>query len=654
LNLNNGANPTTLTLAAGGLLFTGSNDYTITGGTILSGLAASDKEGASYDLVIQQYGTGNLTIGAIIADNGAKSALTKAGPGTLTLTGANTYTGATYIDGGILSLAYNNFGDTYGIALNGGALQVSGPANWVGSYNNPIFDGGAGATIDVIDGGTLTLGPIYTYGQGYFGSEFVADGGLTVNSSDASGGTLVLNSTNYFIGGLNIVGGTVRLSGADSLGGIAAPVDYVTFGSAAIEDLQLNGNNAYVTGLSSASTNATVENGNGANNNVVLTIANGDNETYAGIFANTLSTGSGNLGLLKIGAGTLNLTNANSTYSGATEIDGGILNVASLAVGGGDSSIGASSNAASNLVFGGGTLQYTGAAAQSTDRLFTLGDTAVGGNTGAIDASGSGSSATLTFSNGGAIAFGNTAFAHTLTLTGSNTGNNTFSPVIGDSNLPTSLNKTGPGTWVLTAINTYTGPTKVTGGTLIVTGALSGSIGTSVTNATLAGTGSIANAVTIGNGLGSTGSAIISPGTSGATGTLTTGPLALNSDGEYAFSLNSTGGGAGSGADELIAASLSLNSNAHFTFADIATSPAALTPGTAFVAIQTTGAIIGTFANLPNGYEFISGPNAYQAAYTTDELTLTVVAVPEPGTWAMILSSLGFLTTYQRMRRRRQ
>ena len=156
---------------------------------------------------------------------------------------------------------------------------------------------------------------------------------------------------------------------------------------------------------------------------------------------------------------------------------------------------------------------------------------------------------------------------------------------------------------------------------------LSGSIGTSVTNATLAGTGSIANAVAIGNGLGSTGSAIISPGTSGATGTLTTGPLALNSDGEYAFSLNSTGGGAGSGADELIAASLSLNSNAHFTFADIATSPAALTPGTAFVAIQTTGAIIGTFANLPNGYEFISGPNAYQAAYTTDELTLTVVSM---------------------------
>ena len=48
-------------------------------------------------------GAGTLTISAPIIANGA-NALTKAGPGTLALTGANTYTGQTYIDGGILNV----------------------------------------------------------------------------------------------------------------------------------------------------------------------------------------------------------------------------------------------------------------------------------------------------------------------------------------------------------------------------------------------------------------------------------------------------------------------------------------------------------------------------------------------------------------------
>src|SRR5690606_21932166 len=69
-------------------------------------------------------------------------------------------------------------------------------------------------------------------------------------------------------------------------------------------------------------------------------------------------------------------------------------NVTSLADGDVASNIGASSNAAENLLLNRGTLQYTGGAV-TTDRLFSIGS---GGGT--IESSGSGA---LNFSNTGSI-----------------------------------------------------------------------------------------------------------------------------------------------------------------------------------------------------------------------------------------------------------
>ncbi|QYM77898.1 autotransporter-associated beta strand repeat-containing protein [Horticoccus luteus] len=90
-----------LTVNSGGLLTTGSTVSLISNGTIRAGTAT----GVS-DLVTHVYGTGGLNISAVIADNGGAKGLTKTGDGVLTLSGtsANTFTGPTYVNDGILAL----------------------------------------------------------------------------------------------------------------------------------------------------------------------------------------------------------------------------------------------------------------------------------------------------------------------------------------------------------------------------------------------------------------------------------------------------------------------------------------------------------------------------------------------------------------------
>ncbi len=84
-------------------------------------------------------------------------------------------------------------------------------------------------------------------------------------------------------------------------------------------------------------------------------------------------------GVTKAGAGAWTLAGTN-TYSGPTTISAGTLSVANLQDGGTNSNIGKSSNAASNLVFGGGTLQYTGGTT-TIDRNFSIN----AGTTGTFD-----------------------------------------------------------------------------------------------------------------------------------------------------------------------------------------------------------------------------------------------------------------------------
>ncbi|HUO07570.1 MAG TPA: autotransporter-associated beta strand repeat-containing protein [Phycisphaerae bacterium] len=201
-------------------------------------------------------------------------------------------------------------------------------------------------------------------------------------------------------------------------------------------------------------------------------------------------------------AGVQYFTTPNGSYRGTTTLTSGTLAISALANGGSNSSIGASSNAATNLVFNGGTLQYvnfglnvsngnvalSNSFTPSTDRNFTINS----GTSGTINVQAS--NATLTWSGGSAATTG-------------------------------SLIKAGPGTLILSGTNLHTGGTTVSAGVLELTGSLSTGTTSVSSGATFMGTG------TIGGTLSVASAGILAPGNptvNSGVGTLTTAGLTLN------------------------------------------------------------------------------------------------------------------------------
>ena len=229
--------------------------------------------------------TDTLVLAADISDVGT---LSKAGPGTLILTGNNTYSGGTTVTGGLINFMAGNLG-TGTITVNGGGLQwAAGNTSDISAQLAAI--GSGGATFDT-NGNNVS-----------FAAALTGSGGLT----KAGGGTLTLGAAATYAGTTNINGGTLQAGVVNALPTSTA----VTVASGAT--LALNGFNQTIASLAGA---GMVTMGTGS-----LT-AGGNNTSTT--FSGTIS-GSG--GLTKTGSGALTLSGAN-TYTGLTTVAAGTLTV---------------------------------------------------------------------------------------------------------------------------------------------------------------------------------------------------------------------------------------------------------------------------------------------------------------------------------------
>ena len=182
--------------------------YTLAGGTLLLGPATG---------TVNVDGGVTATIGSVI--DGAGKSLDKVGTGTLTLTGDNTYTGATTISSGTLSLG--NGGTTGSVAGN----IVDNTALVFNRSNALTYAGlisGAG-TVTKSGAGTLTL----TGDNTYTGATTISAGTLSLGNGGTTGSVagnivddaaLVFNRSNALTyAGLISGTGTVTKNGAGTL-----------------------------------------------------------------------------------------------------------------------------------------------------------------------------------------------------------------------------------------------------------------------------------------------------------------------------------------------------------------------------------------------------------------------------------------------------
>ena len=536
------------------------NSVTINGGITLGNVTNTGT--LNFNGTIDLGGsTRALSIDSAVNFNGIVSngGLTKNGAGTLTLSGANSYTGATTINAGTLALGADNvIGDSSAVTVSGGTLDLGTQTETLDSIvlssgiliraggnltvtNTANFAGGT-ANITAA-AGRITLNGATTLGNVIFntGSSIsIASNGIVLNANATVSANSVANftTTGVGVGNVNLGGSsrtiTVENGATLNMGWKLSSGDLVKAGA---------GNFSLLADASSAG-NLTVSAGNFStsaadqlSNSALVTVDSGATLSFGGSDTVGSIAGSGNIDL---GSNTLTSGSSSSTFAGVLSGAQGGITKTTIS-----------------------TLTLTGTNTYNGTTTISNGILQIGGS-GVL---------------GGGAYSGN--ISNSATFSYNSTANQTLSGIISGTG---SLTKNNTGTLTLSGTNTYNGSTTINGGTLVLAGTNNSSAITVASGGTLAGSGTAGTitvssggtlAATLAGAGNTTVSGTISPGDS-AIGSLTVGNLTLNTGGTYTWQMGDATGAAGTGWDQISStASLKISSTSGSPFTIAITSSGA-------------------------------------------------------------------------------
>ncbi|MCF3649356.1 autotransporter-associated beta strand repeat-containing protein [Opitutaceae bacterium LMO-CP1] len=604
---------TTVNVASGGV-FDFSNRALEVAGLTGSGSVYSFGGSAGH-LTVNTAADQNQNFAGALGAGAADFALTKTGPGSLTLSGSNTYTGATTISGGSLVLgSATALGNTAAVNIGAsGRLDLNGQNTTLAALD--------GAGNINLGSGSLITGDANNHS---LSGNISGSGALTKSGA----GTLTLSGSNTYTGPTSVNAGTLAVSTLANLGSgniiVSGGADLTATNPLAFatsRDVTVTGAGSSLSspgylwfGTSGGATTHTIAVENGASITTGQTFSLADTGsssqstlTVTGSDSSVAATGNFYVGY----AGTAIATVAN----GGTLSSDAAFSIATTA----------GSNGTLNLNAG-GTLQARGP-----------NGIAIGAGTGAFNANGGMIqvvSSDLTTSAPITLGSGTTSIIDTNGL------NATFSGALSGSG---NLHKTSNGTLTLSAANTFTGDTTISAGNLNLANSSGSATGTGdvtiANGAALTGTGSIGGSLNLAAG------ATFAPGNSAGLITID-GDFTLDSASIINLELGGLDRGTTYDAFDVTGA-LNLGGTLNVSFINDFTPSESVT----FNLFSSSTSIGGTFAavNLP----IVSGGTWNTTALATSgQLTFTASAVPEPANFAILFGLVALVFTATRRRRR--
>jgi autotransporter-associated beta strand protein len=546
----------------------GSNTYNI------GALQGSDPLAIGSNTISVGNKAANTSFDAAIS--GTDGSLVKVGSSNaLTLTAANTYTGATQITGGKLALTGSGaINSSSGITVNGsGATFVQAASTAVsptvtltqgtvtgsGTINTVNVGAGTGGILsnnDGVAGAALTINSltlaggaaIQLFSNGSNTSAPLVVGSFT-NNAAASAVTLTANNPAGWFSG-----NTYNLISYTSLGGsggnnFAQAVNNLTTRQSGIWGdtgsaitLTINGNNPYWTGGSNGNWNTT------QTGNWKLSTGNADTEFIAAdeVIFNDNATGTTTLDIDAANVATTSITFNNSALDYTIGSTGGfgITSGSVTKSGSGNVTLNTSNSYAGTTTVNAGNLTLGNANTAS-------GTTTVNGGSLTLAHASALAGSTLNTSGSGSVVFsapGNVTYAlgglqgsNDLTVgtnslsVGANGESTTFSGSLG---MQGSLTKVGAGTLTLAGASSHTGSTSVNAGTLRIGSAAN--VLHSTSTVTLANTAGVTLDL---NGNSQSVGALAGGGTTGGTVALGTGNLTIGASSNQTYNGKFSGSG---------------------------------------------------------------------------------------------------------------